>query len=57
MLRHFTEREGAEGRAPNKAGSEIVERRGWRKCNIGMGRGDGEGRDAAVLWVLVFSRR
>lgn len=47
MLRHFTEREGGEGRAPNKAGSEIVERRGWRKRNIGMGRGGGEGRDGA----------
>lgn len=47
MLRHFTEREGGEGRALNKAGSEIVERRGWRKRNIGMGRGGGEGRDGA----------
>lgn len=49
LLRRFTDREGGEGRAPNKAGSEIVERRGWRKCEWGVGRGDGEGRDAAGL--------
>lgn len=52
MLRRFTDREGGEGRAPNKAGSEIVERRGWRKCEWGVGSGERRWGRQGCCWAL-----